>query len=114
MTDALDLPEGVYAIPDPHNPDTITYWRRQNAKTRRGTVPKFHAWPPKARNGPILYKQNVPAGLHGTRRMAVRPATDEPRPPTTRPSSTPSPPTRSPSAAASPNRPSAAASAPAP
>lgn len=63
---ALDLPEGLYAIPDPHTPDTITYWRRQDVRTRRQNLsPRFGAWPPKARPGPVLYKSDVPAGLHG-------------------------------------------------
>lgn len=68
-TTALDLPEGLYAIPDPHTPDTITYWRRHDVTTRRKNVrPEFGAWPPKAQNGPNLYTKDVPKDLHGQAR----------------------------------------------
>ncbi|MFI6732095.1 DUF6011 domain-containing protein [Nonomuraea sp. NPDC050451] len=67
MTDALDLPEGFYAIQDPHDPTTVTYWRRKD-QAGRGR-PQFAAWPPKARNGPVLLKADVPQDLHGAERQ---------------------------------------------
>lgn len=60
-----DLPEGHYAIRDPHDPGTITYWRRKDIKGRHGARPAFTPWPLKARNGPRLLARDVPVGLRG-------------------------------------------------
>lgn len=66
MTDWQDIPEGLYAIPDPHDPAAVSYWRRKDTKTRRGGIESsFAAWPPKARYGPVLLKRDVPKDLHG-------------------------------------------------
>lgn len=69
MADWQDLPEGHYAIVDPHDPGTVTYWRRKNVKTRSGVRPQFDAWPLKAKNGPILWKRDVPKNLTGQARI---------------------------------------------
>lgn len=67
--DWQNLPEGLYAIPDPHDSDTVSYWRRKDIKTRSGgTRSQFAAWPLKARNGPILLKRDVPKQLRGRER----------------------------------------------
>ena len=63
-----DLPEGHYAIPDPHDPGVITYWRRKNIKGKRAVRPSFGPWPLKARNGPVLYTRDVPRDLRGQAR----------------------------------------------
>ncbi len=68
MADWRDLPESHYAIRDPHAPGTVTYWRRKDVKARSGVRPQFTAWPPKARNGPILLKRHVPKDLVGRER----------------------------------------------
>lgn len=66
----LDLPEGHYAVIDPYDPGTVTYWRRKNLKTARGARPDFGPWPLKARYGPVLYTRGVPAPLRGEARRA--------------------------------------------
>lgn len=53
-----------YAVPDPANPDQITYWRRD----KRGRIA---AWPTNAKYGPILYKRDVPKGLPAERSQWV-------------------------------------------
>lgn len=69
VTDWQDLPEGLYAIVDPHDPAAVSYWRRKDTKKRHGgTELSFAAWPPKARYGPVLMKRDVPAGLYGRER----------------------------------------------
>ncbi|MBB4931410.1 hypothetical protein F4561_002230 [Lipingzhangella halophila] len=45
-----------YAVPDPNDPDQMTYWRRDH----RGRIAP---WPSKARYGPALYRSDVPEGL---------------------------------------------------
>lgn len=45
-----------YAVPDPHDPGTLTFWRRD----KRGRV---QPWPSKARYGPQLTVDDVPAHL---------------------------------------------------
>jgi hypothetical protein len=64
----LDIPEGHYAIIDPRDQGTVTYWRRKNLKAARGTRPDFGPWPLKARYGPVLYTRDVPATLHAEQR----------------------------------------------
>jgi len=46
-----------FAVPDPTNPDQITYWRNGP----RGLKP----WPPRAHYGPELLRRDLPEGLHG-------------------------------------------------
>jgi Family of unknown function (DUF6011) len=53
---ALELPEGYYAVPDPRGVEEMTYWRR--AEGNRG--PTFKPWPAKARYGWVLYKKDRP------------------------------------------------------
>ncbi|MFD6935287.1 DUF6011 domain-containing protein [Streptomyces goshikiensis] len=48
------IPEGYYAIPDPADPDTITYWRR--ILTEKRTTLK--AWPAKAWYGPPVPRRS--------------------------------------------------------
>ncbi|WP_284576678.1 DUF6011 domain-containing protein [Streptomyces sp. 2P-4] len=48
--DMTPIPEGYYAIPDPDDPATMTYWRR--AISPKASVLK--AWPAKAWNGPAV------------------------------------------------------------
>lgn len=68
-TDWQSLPEGHYAIVDPHNPQIVTYWRRKDITTRkRGARPQFEPWPLKARNGPILWIKDIPRDLKGQAR----------------------------------------------
>ena len=43
-----------YAVPDPDDPNQMTYWR----DSTRGEG--FMAWPPKVRYGPVLYRRDVP------------------------------------------------------
>ncbi len=69
MADWRDLPEGHYAIVDPHDPGTVTYWRRKDVKRRSGVRLQFEAWPLKASNGPILRKLDVPKNLTGRDRV---------------------------------------------
>jgi uncharacterized protein DUF6011 len=54
-----------YAVPDPIDPNQITYWRRD--KLGR-TAP----WPASAKYGPLLYKRDIPKGLHDGRPQWVR------------------------------------------
>jgi len=69
MADWQDIPEGLYAIVDPHDPETVSYWRRKDTKKRNGSIEtSFAAWPPKARYGPILLKRDVPQDLWGQER----------------------------------------------
>lgn len=53
-----------YAVLDPSDPTTITYWRQVRAD--RPPAP----WPAKARYGPLLYRDTVPADLTGEARHA--------------------------------------------
>lgn len=50
------IPEGHYAIPDPHDTDRVTMWR---VKAGRLT-----SWPRQARNGPVLRapRSEIPKG----------------------------------------------------
>jgi hypothetical protein len=50
VTDQTAIPAGYYAVPDPNNPDVITYWRR--------TSTSLAAWPAKARYGPPLPRRS--------------------------------------------------------
>lgn len=59
----LSIPEGHYAINDPHDPGAITYWRRRG--TKRAARPAFSPWPLKASYGPVLYASAVPRDLRG-------------------------------------------------
>ena len=59
-----DLPLGYYAVPDPDDPHTMTYWRR--ASPRRREV--FDPWPAGTKTGPVLYTRDVPTGLKGEAR----------------------------------------------
>lgn len=43
-----DIPDGYYAVQDPADASTITYWRRH----RSSRADSFKAWPAKARYGP--------------------------------------------------------------
>lgn len=47
-----------YAVPDPHDPATMTFWRRD----KRGRV---GPWPANAAYGPRLARSNVPENLRG-------------------------------------------------
>lgn len=49
-----------YAIPDPTDPDTMTFWRREGDS--------IAPWPSKAKQGPVLYRHQVPAELRGRER----------------------------------------------
>ena len=49
-----NIPEGHYAIRDPHEPARVTSWR---VKAGRLTV-----WPKNARVGPIVYRRDLPKG----------------------------------------------------
>jgi hypothetical protein len=50
----MTLPDGYYALLDPDNPATMTYWRAQNGLTAM--------WPAKAWYGPAkLLKRDAPA-----------------------------------------------------
>lgn len=53
------MPDDIryYAVPDPTDPDLMTYWRERN-----GTLTP---WPGQAKYGPILYRSDVPKGLTG-------------------------------------------------
>lgn len=42
MTDWRELPEGYYAVLDPHDADRMTYWWR---RAGRGDRPEFLSWP---------------------------------------------------------------------
>jgi hypothetical protein len=54
--DVLDLeeriPEGYYAIPDPHDPTIVSRWHM--TKPDRNGRCHLNPWPPKARYGPAL------------------------------------------------------------
>lgn len=48
-----EIPDGYYAVPDPDNPQTMTYWRYRNGSGQR--------WPAKAWYGPPrLLKRDAP------------------------------------------------------
>jgi hypothetical protein len=55
----MTIPAGYYAIPDPENPDLMTYWRVIVAPD--GSVASWTASPPRARYGPQMLKRNIPA-----------------------------------------------------
>lgn len=48
-----DLPNGYYAIPDPMNPDTMTYWRIKDGRAR--------TWPSGAKYGPKFLRKDAPS-----------------------------------------------------
>lgn len=48
------IPDGYYAVPDPDQPDTMTYWRSRYADHA------FTAWPAKATYGPLAYRKDRP------------------------------------------------------
>jgi Family of unknown function (DUF6011) len=62
MATFADLPDGYYAIDDPHHLEQVTYWRRAQVRSQ------FGPWPPKARYGPVLRRSDVPDGLSGQAR----------------------------------------------
>lgn len=47
-----EIPEGHYAIPDPHDPTVVSMWR-----VKRG---QMEPWPKQARFGPRLYRRDLP------------------------------------------------------
>lgn len=54
--DAIE--DGYYAIPDPDDPGTMTYWRR----TRTARTSSLKPWPAKARYGPAVPRRSdIPA-----------------------------------------------------
>lgn len=63
---SFNLPEGHFAIRDPHDPRLVSYWRYR--ATRRRVQPVFGPWPAKARTGPRLLAADVPAALKGDAR----------------------------------------------
>lgn len=48
----MTIEDGYYAIPDPHDPSIVSYWRQGP----RGLKP----WPTKARYGPVFYMRDRP------------------------------------------------------
>ncbi|MFC9604604.1 DUF6011 domain-containing protein [Streptomyces niveus] len=52
--DMSPIEEGYYAIPDPDDPDTMTYWRRAVTKKHNS----LRAWPAKAWNGPPVPRRS--------------------------------------------------------
>ncbi|MFJ2206011.1 DUF6011 domain-containing protein [Streptomyces microflavus] len=66
--DMTPIPEGYYAIPDPDDATTMTYWRR--AITPK--VSDLKPWPAKAWNGPpIPRRADVPTDRHERDRFAA-------------------------------------------
>jgi hypothetical protein len=47
-----ELPNGYYAIPDPMDPDTMTYWRINNGRVT--------PWPTRAKYGPKFLRKDAP------------------------------------------------------
>lgn len=56
-----DIPEGHYAIRDPHEPERVTMWRVKAGR--------LDAWPKEARNGPLLFRRDVPADPADAKRV---------------------------------------------
>lgn len=64
MADDTAIPDGYYAVPDPTDPEAMTYWRHTSTGRRPGLKP----WPVKAMYGPVLYRKDVPPGLRTEQR----------------------------------------------
>lgn len=62
------IPDGYYAVPDPDDPGTMTYWR-QRTDTHG---PALTSWPPRARYGPLVYRRDVPKDPDERRAFAER------------------------------------------
>lgn len=56
-----DVPEGHYAIRDPHEPTRVTTWRVKSGR--------LDAWPKEARNGPVLFRRDVPHDPAGAKQV---------------------------------------------
>lgn len=66
MTPYAAIPLGYYAVVDPGDPTTMTYWRRASPRGRE----VFESWPTGTKLGPALYSRDVPAALRGEDRRA--------------------------------------------
>lgn len=52
----MTVPDGYYAVLDPDDPTTMTYWRQNTDRHGPVLVP----WPPRARYGPAYLRRDVP------------------------------------------------------